>query len=478
VEPPDTPAGTALRGTILDGRYRVEQVRDDHTPTPGRSVTLYRATDIALGRRVAVLVATAGTKRARKKLTDAAARASRITDGRCVRVLDVGELDDVGTGCMWVATEWVEGPSLAAVLRREQLHPEVAVDIVGNCAEALAAAARAGCHHGRLHPEEVLIAPGGVPRITGLETAAALADVEPSEADDVRGLGALLFAAVTSRWPLPGWSGLPAAGGTTRPRAIHGDVPRELDDVAAKALAGGYDGVDSLLRALRRLPSRPFDAPPPPPAPSRTRAVRVWAWRLIPPVLVAVIALGGWTIGSQLGRVPESARAHHAVLPSTTATAPGAGRLVSVWTTPPSVTSFDPEGDGEENQDSVGFAVDRDPSTTWTTSLYQHNSHFGGLKGGVGLLVDLGKPTTVEVAELALLGSGSDVELRAGNTRPAAADGLRLVASSSPAGSSVTWRIPKITARYWLIWFTNLPKAKGGYRGGITDLALLGPPPG
>jgi len=476
-----TAVGAGLRGVLLDDRYRLEQVRDSHDLPDQRTVTLWRADDVALDRRVAVVVAATRTKRARRALSDAAARASRVTDGRCVRVLDVGELEFEGVTCAWVASEWVDGPSLAAVLRRAPLAPDVAVDVVRQCTEALVAAARGGAHHGRLHPEEVLIASGGLARITGIETAAALADVEVSEADDVRGLGALLFACVTSRWPLPGWSGLPGPdhGDLLHPRATLASVPRAVDEVAANALGGHYSDLDAMLRALRRLPSRPIDAPPPPPAPRRSEAVRRWAWRVVPPALVAVIALLGWIVGSDLGRVPQSARTHHAALPTTTPSAAGSGRLAVVWQTPPLVTSFDPEGDGEENPDETGFAVDHDPSTSWTTDLYKHNSHLGGLKSGVGLLLDLRRPTTVRVAELALIGAGSDVELRAGNQAPHAASDLTLVASSAPAGGSVTWTLrPAVTARYWLIWFTNLPKAPGGYRGGVTDLALLGPSAG
>ncbi len=476
-----TAQAAALRGVLLDDRYRLDQVRDSHDTVDGREITLWRAIDVPLDRRVAVVVTPTKTKRARRELGDAAARASRVSDGRCVRVLDVGEVDDNGALYTWVASEWVEGPSLAALLRRGPLPAEVAVDIVRECAEALQAAARVGAHHGRLHPDEVLIAAGGLPRITGVETAAALASAEPTEADDIRALGALLFAGVTGRWPLPGWSGLPAPqhGEQVHPRSQNNEVPRALDDVAARALADGFGDFSALLTALRRLPSRPIDAPAPPRAPARSQALRRWAWRIVPPLLVAMIAGGGWVLGSDLGRVPESARAHHATLPASTATAPGSGRLVVVWRTPPAVTSFDPEGDGEEDPDATGFAVDHDPSTSWTTDLYQHNSHLGGLKSGVGLLIDLGRPTTVRVAELALVGTGSDVELRAGDRVPRAADDLPLVDSMAQAGASVDWTLrPEVTARYWLVWFTNLPKARGGYRGGITDIALLGPTAG
>jgi hypothetical protein len=162
-----------------------------------------------------------------------------------------------------------------------------------------------------------------------------------------------------------------------------------------------------------------------------------------------------------------------------TAAPTGAQALTVVWKSPPQISGFDPEGDGEENQDATGFAVDHDATTTWTTDLYQHNSHFGGLKSGVGLLIDLGRPEQVRRADLLLSAAGSDVELRAGDAAPHAAADLRLVSSATRAPAHQVWSLATpVTARYWLIWFTNLPRAHGGYRIGVTDITLLGPSAG
>jgi hypothetical protein len=253
-------------------------------------------------------------------------------------------------------------------------------------------------------------------------------------------------------------------------------VPRDVDDVTARALGGLYADIPALLRALSRLPAQPFDAPEPPRPPARSVAVRRWAWRLVPPALVVVLATSGWIVGSDFGRVPQSARTHRAALPATTAAPPGARALTVVWRTPPHISGFDPEGDGEENEDATGFAVDHDPSTTWTTDLYQHDSHFGGLKSGVGLLIDLGRPTQVRRADVLLSTAGADVELRAGDSPPRATGDLQLVESATAAPAHQVWSLSTpVTARYWLIWFTNLPRARGGYRIGVTDVTLLGP---
>ena len=69
---------------------------------------------------------------------------------------------------------------------------------------------------------------------------------------------------------------------------------------------------------------------------------------------------------------------------------------------------FDPEGDPpEENPDDAPNAVDGDPGTSWSTSTYQQQLGPGGLKSGVGLLVDLGSSREVGVLELDLAGEGT-----------------------------------------------------------------------
>lgn len=473
-------APVSLRGLLLDDRYRLDQVRHEHTGAAGPRAVLWRAIDEPLGRRVAVLVVSRCEPAGRQRLLDAATRASRVGDGRCVRVLDVGEVDLADGPATWVATEWVDGPSLTAVLRGGPLRPPVATELVRQCAEALVSAERDGCRHGRLHPEQILLPGSGLPRITGLEVAAALhGESAPQPGDDVRGLGGLLFAALTGQWPDAGWTGLPLAA-PQRPAGmslwqLRPGVPREIDEVARRALSGGYPDARSVARALAALPTEPLDAPPAAPGRTWVDVCRTWVWRVGPPLLVVIVGVAGWVVGSRLGNVPTSARARQPALPPPSASAPGVGHLSLVWSSPPAITSFDPGGDGQENEDAVGLAVDRDPSTQWTTDIYRGDPHFGGLKDGVGLLIDLGRPVTVRVAELALSPAGADVEIRAGNVRPAKASDLTLVATRTDAPVQTRMGLAHgVSARYWLVWFTALPPSSGGYRVGVAEVALLG----
>lgn len=479
-EPPAPPASPGL---VLEERYRLDELRAEHEPRPGVRVARWRAADTSLERAVALMLVSGLTAAARARLTAAAARASRVTDGRLVRIFDTGVVD-IDTGpAVWVAAEWVEAPSLAATVRTGALAAPVAAEIVRQCADALAAAAAAGCPHGALNPARVLLPPGGLPRISGLGIGLLLDGGEEVPADrraraDAQCLGALLVAARTGRWPLPGWTGLPAAdtGQTARPRwPSRGAVDRTLDSIAETALAGGYADADAVSRALRVLPATPLDRPADPAAPAGPDWNR-WLWRLVPPALVVAIGVAGWAVGSNLGRVPTPATQRHAALPPARADAPGVGHATLVWHHPPDITSFDPDGDGSEDEDAVGLAVDRDSTTAWETANYRGDPHFGGLKPGVGLLLDLHRPRTVRVGELSLTAAGADLQLRAGNTRPTEAGDLPVVAARSGAADHVELDLDHPTkARYWLLWITALPRtATGTYQLGVVDLALLG----
>jgi hypothetical protein len=205
----------------------------------------------------------------------------------------------------------------------------------------------------------------------------------------------------------------------------------------------------------------------------RRERLRQLAWWIVPPVLVAGVGVAAWTAGSRLGRVPGADRVAASTFPQPQDHATSGTRLV--WSTPPIATSFDPEGNGTEDAGGVGLAVDDDPSTAWHTDVYRGNPVFGGLKHGVGLLVDLGRPKNVETARLLLSDVGADIEIRAGMNPPDALADLHVVASQQATPTSVTLHLSHpVRARYWLVWITSLAHTGNGtYSLGIAELALL-----
>jgi hypothetical protein len=57
-----------------------------------------------------------------------------------------------------------------------------------------------------------------------------------------------------------------------------------------------------------------------------------------------------------------------------------------------SLRSFDPDGDGKEQDGLIGNATDSNLATSWSTVCY--GSKYLGGKGGVGLIADLGHAST------------------------------------------------------------------------------------
>jgi hypothetical protein len=142
------------------------------------------------------------------------------------------------------------------------------------------------------------------------------------------------------------------------------------------------------------------------------------------------------------------------------------------------VTDFDPEADPpEENSDLAGLAVDGKPGTAWQTVTYQRNPELGGLKSGVGLLVDLGKPATVGRVRLTLLGSPTSLQILAApedaDSAPTSTDDLTRVARDGNAGTKV--RLPlaePVTTRWLVVWLTSLPPVQGGYKGQVAEISV------
>ena len=119
---------------------------------------------------------------------------------------------------------------------------------------------------------------------------------------------------------------------------------------------------------------------------------------------------------------------------------------------------FDPPpGDGEEHSQAVAFAVDGDPTTTWSTEQYP-----GGLSGvgkdGVGLAVDAGGPVKASELELEAEMPGWSGEVHAANQQAHDLTGWgEPVGTISKASADETVALElSEPARYYLVWITDL----------------------
>jgi hypothetical protein len=139
------------------------------------------------------------------------------------------------------------------------------------------------------------------------------------------------------------------------------------------------------------------------------------------------------------------------------------------------VSDFDPEGDPpEENPESAPLAADGNPQTAWRTSTYFDPLNL--LKDGVGVLVDLGKPSAVSQVSVTFIGSPTSFEVLAaddGATAPTSTEGLTRVGGQDDAGSKAEVELDKqVTTQYLVVWLTDLPPADGGFKGQVAEIVV------
>jgi hypothetical protein len=416
-------------------------------------------------------------------------------------VFDTG-IDD---GLCFIVMELFEGRNLADLLQeRRHLDPPESAAIVQAVLDALGHAHAAGVVHRDVKPSNILVGPSGAVKVTDFGIAKAafagditttgkllgtarylapeqVADQPVDHRADLYAVGVVLYEVLTGRPPFQAETDLATA--TMRltkdpkpPGALRAGIPRSMEQVVMQGLARDPDQrfqtADEMRAALDRIAAG--HTAPSAPAPAREpQAVDLSArsffrsWLLVPLAIVAaagLIVVGGLILGllepgGQLGiQLADPARN-------------GGGALKIA-----SASAFDPEGDEEENSDSVDMAIDTDPETAWTTERY-NSPELGGLKSGVGLLLDLGRSR--EIGAVRIITSLPDwrFELR-GSSDGSSFSGLKSAnggETSFVANEDFTIELEPATVRYVLVWITNLPPADGGYRADIARVQVLAP---
>ena len=134
------------------------------------------------------------------------------------------------------------------------------------------------------------------------------------------------------------------------------------------------------------------------------------------------------------------------------------------------VEAYDPEGDGAENNNLTPKVYDGDKSTGWFSENYRSDT-FGGLKKGVGVIVDLGpnkKPQTVELD----IPHPSDVEVYVGPDNRL--EGATKVGEKTDADGTVTFDVPAdVSGQYVVVWFTKLNADDNGKRRAWLDEVVV-----
>ncbi len=239
-------------GDLLAGRYRLVDLLSE-----SRGAHFWRAWDTVLSRHVAVHLIKEADERA-DLLMDAARRSATLFDPHLLRVLDADHTD----GTCFVVNEWGEGDSLDHLLNDGPLSPRRAAWLVAEVGSMIASAHASGIAHGRLVPENVLIDEAGSVKVIGFAVDAALNGMpEGRVRTDVVDLAAVLYAALTGKWPGISRSAVPPApqehGRPLRPRQVRAGVPRALDALCDEVLSPfpgpadrGFDSARSIVEAL------------------------------------------------------------------------------------------------------------------------------------------------------------------------------------------------------------------------------------
>ncbi|MEO3972789.1 protein kinase family protein [Streptomyces sp. CAU 1734] len=517
----DEPAPSASTPDLHSGHKLAKRYRLEECITRLDGFSSWRAVDEKLRRAVGVHILPADHPRARSVL--AAARSSALLgDPRFVQVLDAVEENDL----VYVVHEWLpDATELTTLLAMGPLEPHDAYQLVDQLSQAMAAAHREGLAHLRLTPGAVLRTSTGQYRVRGLAVNAALRGItaDRPQRTDTEAIGALLYAALTQRWPYDsdayGLSGLPKGVGLLPPDQVRAGVHRGLSELAMRALVN--DGAtasrqelpcttpDELAKAVAtmpriRPPEQSFTSPPEyqrtgyqqgaygrpphlagpavtqpiPPAPLETRTGRVLKWG-VAALLIAALGLGSWQIADRLierrnngGTDPGVSQTEKNEKQNDDKPKAGAaGEPVSIA----GAVDFDPGGDTSEKPDGIRNSYDDDPGTAWITNWYK-SSDFGRLKAGVGIILDLGEVKQVGTVDVSFHGGTTGVELRAApentHSRPTTLTGFTKVAEGS--GTKVALKPgDTLRARYLLVWLTDLPPmGDGTFRGKVSEIKI------
>lgn len=212
--------------TILNNRYRLVQQQGS-----GGMAVIYKATDLLLGRTVAIKILrpTLGTDPAfLARFRNEARNVANFTHPNIVTVHDVGS---EGT-TQYIVMEFVEGQDLKKIIKTAAgpLPVERALHLAIQISQGVGFAHRTGFVHADVKPQNILVTPDDTVKVTDFGIAQAFSTGDPNEkqsvvwgsphyfapeqargekptpASDVYAIGIVLFEMLTGRLPYTGQS--------------------------------------------------------------------------------------------------------------------------------------------------------------------------------------------------------------------------------------------------------------------------------
>lgn len=256
----DSPILDPLLGKVLEERYRVDELI-----ARGGMATVYRGTDLRLGRTVALKVlggVLVNDPDFVERFTQEARATAALTHPNVVAVHDQG----ISAGYPFLVMEFVQGRTIREVMAHSGPFTSAhALEIISAVLSGLGSAHDAGFVHRDIKPENVLITNDGHVKVTDFGLARVISDTPVSDStgavllgtmaylspeqvqqlavdqrSDVYSCGILLYEMVTGLVPFTGASPLEVAyqhvnSEVAAPSFIQPDVPPAVDHLVLAA---------------------------------------------------------------------------------------------------------------------------------------------------------------------------------------------------------------------------------------------------
>jgi hypothetical protein len=499
------PTSSQMIGTVLSGRYKLEAKLGS-----GGMSTVYLAKDGTLDRDVAVKVMHREMSEQPDQLErfrQEARAVAKLSHPNVVAVIDAGE----DGGHPYIVFEYVEGETLKQrIARVGALDAQEALAYAIEIARGLTVAHARNMVHRDIKPQNVLIDAEGRAKLTDFGISRQLEQdgmtatgrvlgttdyVAPEQAmghpvdprSDLYSLGVVLYEMLVGQVPFHADSQVGVAmkhvneelpDVQQRRPEISAAAALVVERATAKDADERYQGVgemiDDLSTALEVEAARAgsttgeatsvLDAVPPPQRKLSGPGRRSWA-----AILLLVLVAGGvlaavFVIGEGGG---------------------GGGALKDKGATVPisSATDYDPQGDEEEDPETISFTVDGNPTgTAWSSEHYDTDTFAGTKTGpnpGVGLYLTTKSPATPSKLVVRTPTPGWDAEIYAVTTGPPSelSEWGEPVGDITNAGSTAETDLNVTSpAKYFLIWFNKAAEARdqeGRYQVEISDIKLL-----
>ena len=274
-------------GKVLDGRYSVDELI-----ARGGMATVYRGTDLRLGRTVALKVlggVLVNDPDFVERFTQEARATAALTHPNVVAVHDQG----ISEGFPFLVMEFVQGRTIREIMAQSGPFTSAhALEIISSVLAGLGSAHDAGFVHRDIKPENVLITNDGHIKVTDFGLARVISDTPVSDStgavllgtmaylspeqvqqlavdqrSDVYSCGILLYEMVTGLVPFTGTSPLDVAyqhvnSSVSAPSSIQPDVPPAVDHLVLAAtrkspverIQSAREFRDGVIRALSAVP--------------------------------------------------------------------------------------------------------------------------------------------------------------------------------------------------------------------------------